>query len=148
MLHDWFERVYKMDRDEISRRFPLLAAGSSRLVYTVNRDFVIKVATKRDGYDQCSRENRVYKNVDNSLKRYLCPVVWYRPGMIAMQRAVPILPLHMLRGDPQISAPDSVYRDLMVLSKRFNLLYEDLLSETSWGYLGNRLVLIDYGCRK
>lgn len=150
---DWFEHIYNMDWYEVRNSFPLVATGSSRWVYDMGGGYVIKLATNKDGYDQCSRENRVYTHADNYYRRYLCPLFWYAPGMVVMQKAVPMVPLHMVLGDPQVDLyslgfGSKGYSDLKYLSKRFGLLYEDLLSVTSWGYLGNRPVLIDYGCRK
>jgi hypothetical protein len=71
--------------------------------------------------------------------------------MVVMMRAIPVIPLDMVAGDPEINLfitekGYKVYEDLKYLSQKFGLLYEDLLSVTSWGYLGNRMVLVDYGC--
>lgn len=148
----YFEMVYDMDKFELSRSFPMVADGSCRTVYAITRDLVAKVATNRDGVRQCRKENIVFSHADEYLRTYLCPVLWHAPGMIVMARAVPVMPLDMVAGDLHVDLSITgrgyrAYEDLKFLSRKFDLLFDDLISVTSWGYLGNRAVLVDYGCK-
>jgi hypothetical protein len=146
-----FEDIYYMDARELRISFPLLAEGASRDVYDISSGYVIKVATCRDGDHQCRMEDYVFKRADSGLRRYLCPVLWYKRGMVVMPRAIPVVPLERVIGDPAmdlsaVGPPALVNRDLERLSEEYGLLYGDLLSATSWGVLNNRYVLVDYGC--
>lgn len=149
----WFDRIYSMGGQEINNRFQVLARGSCRWVYDIGGGLVAKVATNAEGIEQCRIENRVYKNAGSRLRKYLCPVIWYRPGMLIMAKAVPVVPLEQVEGDPYMDFEGMglghrIYKDLKYMSNKFDLLYEDLLSVTAWGYIGRNLLLIDYGCRK
>lgn len=148
-----FKMINSISRSQLRYSFPLLADGSCRSVYDIGGGLVVKKATNEDGVIQCRMENHVYKHAVNYLKGYLCPVLWHAPGIVVMMKAVPVIPLNMVIGDPEIDISITgkgyrAYEDLKYLSREFGLLYEDLLSVTSWGYLGNRAVLIDYGCRE
>jgi len=151
-LDHWFEWIYSLDIAQMENTFPLVARGASRWVYAISDDFVIKVATCRDGEKQCRVENHVFNHAGSYLKRYLCPIVWYDRGMVVMLKATPLVPLEQVVGDPvvdlsRISPGGEAYRDMRDLSRKFNLLYEDLISVTAWGIINNRPVLIDYGCK-
>jgi hypothetical protein len=148
----WFDKIYRMGLREINSRFPVLARGSCRRVYDIGGSCVAKAATNREGFDQCRTEEFVYRNERSSLRRYLCPVLWYRPGMLIMAKAIPVIPLDRVSGDPYMDFEGMgmgpwIYGDLRHLSNKYGLLYEDLLSVTAWGYMGGNLMLIDYGCR-
>ncbi|SKA77578.1 hypothetical protein SAMN05443428_10240 [Caloramator quimbayensis] len=143
-----FNRIYDMELYEIQRSFPYLGEGISRAVFAVNNDYVVKVAKDLDGDYQCKVEYYVYTHTNKILKDYLCPIVWYKRGMIAMPRAIPLS--YYIR-EPYIDiskvrSDRNSYEDLIRLSNKFNLLFEDIVSTSSWGILNNRMVLIDYGC--
>lgn len=150
-MEDWFEHIYYSDINSIDSTYKYLAEGSSRLIYAISDDLIVKIATCRDGVRQCRTESRVYRHCGSYLRRYLSPVLYHRHGMIVMARAVPLVNNEYVTGDPpvnlsQVGPPEVVAKDLRTLSKKFDLLYEDLISATSWGHVKDRLVLIDYGC--
>lgn len=143
-----FNRIYNMDFYEIQRRFLYLGEGISRVVFAINNDYVIKIAKDFDGDYQCSIEYHVYTHTNKILNSYLCPIVWYKRGMIVMPRAIP---LSYYISEPYIDISKirrdrNSYVDLIKLSQKFDLLFEDIVSTSSWGILNNRMVLIDYGC--
>lgn len=147
-INKLFNRIYDMELYEIQRNFPYLGEGISRIVFAINNDYVFKIAKDLDGDYQCSVEYYVYSHVNKDLKSYLCPIVWYKRGMIVMPRAIP---LSYFINQPYIDISKvrcdrNSYKDLVALSKKFDLLFEDIVSTSSWGILNNRMVLIDYGC--
>lgn len=140
--------IYSMNLNEIDKSFTFLGSGCCRAVYAIDKSHVIKVAYCLDGYDQCGLENRIYRHVDKNLRRYLCPILWYRPGMIVMPRATPLS--YLIKDDivdlRKLGRGSTVPRDMKRLAKKYNLLYEDIVSPTSWGAINGQLYLIDYGC--
>lgn len=143
-----FNRIYNMEIYEIKNRFPFIGEGISRAVYAINNDYIFKIAKDLDGDYQCKVEHYIYKHARRRLKSYLCPVIWYRKGMIVMPRAIP---MSSIINEPYIDISkvrrnrDS-YRELIELSERYDLFFEDIVSTSSWGLLNNIPVLIDYGC--
>ncbi|HBM80411.1 MAG: hypothetical protein QME45_12410 [Clostridiales bacterium] len=146
MLDGLFYGVYCMRPDEVRMSFEYIGEGICRAVYAIDERFVAKFATCMDGFDQCGLEYKIYSTCKDRYKKYLCPVVWYRPGMVVMPRAVPIT--EFIEGDKyDISIlGGGAVRDLKRLSKKYDLLFEDIESPTSWGILMGRPCLIDYGC--
>lgn len=145
-LSDMFENIYYMRPEEIRLNFKFLGAGISRAVYAIDDYFVVKRATCMDGFDQCGLEKKIYENSGAKYKKYLCPVIWYRPGMLVMPRAVPFTDLSPNTLFNINSLGRGAGADLKRLSRKYNLLFEDILSSSSWGLLAGRPVLIDYGC--
>jgi hypothetical protein len=143
-----FYNIYNMDIKEISKRFQFLGEGISRAVFAVNDDYVIKVAKGREGLYQNKVEKYVFTHSGKDLRKYLCPIIWFKPDMLVMPRAVPLsfftskkyLDIKKIRSEPE------AFEDLKLLTKRFYLFYEDIVSVSSWGLLDNKPVLIDYGC--
>jgi hypothetical protein len=143
-----FNIIYTMSCREIENRYTFLGEGISRAVYAVNDKFVIKVAKGREGVYQNRVERYVYSHASKALRSYLCPILWYKSGMIVMPRATPLsqlinnkfVDLKTIRSEP------TAYKDLLYLTKKFYLFFEDIESTSSWGILNNVPVLIDYGC--
>jgi hypothetical protein len=143
-----FNAIYRMNIHAIRKRFEYLGEGISREVYALNDKYVIKIAKGREGLYQNRVEKYVYTRANKKLKEYLCPIIWYRPKMIVMPRAVPLskiikdefIDLKLIRSEPE------AYDDLLQLSRKFYLFFEDIESTSSWGLINNMPVLIDYGC--
>jgi hypothetical protein len=143
-----FYRVYNMSVSEISNRFEFLGEGISRAVFAINNDFVVKVAKGREGLYQNKVEKYVFTHCGKNLRKYLCPIMWYKPDRLFMPRAIPLSMLtkqKYLDLNKLMLGKDS-YDDIMYITKRFRLFQEDIISVSSWGILDNNLVLIDYGC--
>lgn len=145
---DLFNRLYRNDKKEIRKKYKFLGEGISRKVYAINNDYVVKLAKGEDGIYQNKIEYYVYSNSGDYLRKYLCPIVWFKPEMLIMRRAEPLseyiksrfLSLDSLR--PEKNAVS----DINLLTNKFLLDYEDIISTSSWGKLENTNVLIDYGC--
>jgi hypothetical protein len=147
-LNREFNNIYLMNMHEINRRFLYMGEGISRIVYAINDKYVIKVAKGDEGLFQNRVENYVFKHSGRRLRSYLCPIIWSKPRMIVMPRALPMsklsknkhVDLHSIRTEP------TAYNDLVYLSKKFYLFFQDIESASSWGLINNLPVLIDYGC--
>jgi hypothetical protein len=147
-LDDWFDRIYYMDKNSIDNNFIYIGEGISRATYAISDDFVAKFATCMDGIDQCKLEYTIYKNCGKSIRKHLCPVVWYRSGMIVMRRAKPLTEITEITTIDinRMGFDEKSMKELKYTIKKYNLLYEDILATSSWGELDKRPVLIDYGC--
>ena len=143
-----FEKIRKMNIDEINAKFLFLGEGISRVVFAIDDNYVIKVSKGREGLYQNRVENYVYTHAKAEFRKYLCPIIWTKPDVIVMPRAIQLssltsekyIDIKTIR--PEISAK----RDLLHLAKRFYLYYNDIKSVSSWGIVNNIAMLIDYGC--
>ena len=143
-----FKRICKMSDKEIASKYEFLGEGICRKVYSINEDYVVKVAKIDDGEYQNRVENHVYTHATKDLIKYLCPIVWFQPNRIIMRKAIPLTSLIKDKYiDPRTIRPEKdSYAALNKLTKNFLLYPEDILSTSSWGIYNDETVLIDYGC--
>ena len=137
-----------MSVKEIKNNFMFLGEGISREVYAINEEYVIKIAKGKEGLYQNKVEKFVFMHCGKKLKKYLCPIICFRKDRLIMPRAIP---LTSLTADKyldirRIREDKNTYKDLMFLTNRFYLFYDDIISVSSWGILDGNPVLIDYGC--
>lgn len=148
---DLFEEIYASDKHIISRSYEFLGEGASRAVYGIDENFVVKIAKNKTGFYQCDTENHIYSSIQEQNRKYFCPVIWYKKGMIFMRRAIPLTAiLNRKRGCifdyTNIKRDSAFFKNIKKIAKHYDLLYPDVKSITSWGTLDDRPVLIDYGC--
>jgi len=143
-----FKDICKLSNKEIAMKYSFLGEGISREVYSINEDYVVKVAKIDDGSYQNRVENHVYTHATKDLVKYLCPIVWFEPNRIIMRRAIPLSSLIKDQYiDLKTIRPEKEsYVDLNKLTKNFILDAEDIISTSSWGIYNHQNVLIDYGC--
>jgi len=143
-----FRNICKLSNKQIARKYSFLGEGISREVYSINKDYVIKVAKIDDGSYQNRVENYVYTHATKDLVKYLCPIVWFEPNRIIMKKAIPLSSLIKEKYiDLKTIRPEKEsYNDLNKLINSFILLPDDIISTSSWGIYNNEKVLIDYGC--
>ncbi len=143
-----FKEIYSLSETQIDKKYKYLGEGISRQVYSINEDYVVKVAKGDDGAYQNRIEHYVYTHADKYLLKYLCPIVCFKPHRIIMRRAVPLSQYYKGKHvDLNAIRPEkSSYIDLNKLTKDFILDYGDIISTSSWGVYKNENVLIDYGC--
>lgn len=147
-VNDYFESIYSLGLKKISQKYKYMGEGISRKVYALNNDLVIKIAKGDEGIYQNSVEYYVFTHADKDFKKYLCPILWFKPKMIIMKRAVPIkrtvksrfIDLRTIRPEP-----NSFY-EINYYTSKFFLYHNDIRSAGSWGNLNKCNVLIDYGC--
>lgn len=143
-----FNKIYQLSDREINHMYRYLGEGISRRVYSLNDDYVIKLAKGAEGHYQNKVENYVFTHVDESYLKYLCPIVWFRPRMIIMKKAIPFSKLTKNKHIDlaKIRPEQTAAKDLRTLAINFFLYYSDILAASSWGQLDGSNVLIDYGC--
>lgn len=143
-----YYRISTMSIPMLDNNFTFLGEGISRRVYAIGDGNVIKIAKNMDGEYQNAVEVYVYRYASYRLKRRLCPVLWHGRKGLVMPRAVPLqesYPFETIDLD-LIAADENFVRDVWKLGRQFDLLREDLVAASSWGYLWGQPVLIDYGC--
>lgn len=143
-----FRSICSLSNKEIAEKFTFLGEGISRKVYSINENYVVKVAKIDDGSYQNKVENHVYTHASNHLLKYLCPIVYFQPDRIIMRRAIPLYNLIKKKYiDLRTIRPEKeAYDDLTKLTSNFMLDAEDIISSSSWGIYNNQNMLIDYGC--
>lgn len=143
-----FDKIYSLSDRQITKKYKYLGEGISRQVYAIDENYVVKISKNSDGIYQNRIENYVYTHVDENLKKYLCPILCFKPDRIIMRRAIPICKYQKskLVDLNEIRPEESSYNDLNKLATKFMLEYEDVISASSWGVYNNENVLIDYGC--
>jgi hypothetical protein len=143
-----FKNICNLSNSEIAKGYTFIGEGLCREVYSINKDYVVKVAKIGDGSYQNKVENYVYTHASTNLMKYLCPIVWFEPDRIIMRRAIPLSSLNKDKYiDLKTIRPEKEsYADLNKLTNNFILLPEDIISTSSWGIYKNENVLIDYGC--
>jgi len=143
-----FKKIYKMSNQEIAKKYEFIGEGICRRVYSINENYVVKIAKPEDGQYQNRVENYVYTHATKDLIKYLCPIVWFNPDRIIMRRAIPLSSLTKEKYiNPRTIRPEKqAFADLNKLTKNFILDAEDIISTSSWGIYNNENVLIDYGC--
>jgi hypothetical protein len=137
-----------MTKKEIHKRFLFLGEGLSRRVYAIDDNYIVKVGKGREGFYQNKVERYVYYNCGDYLRKYINPIIWSASDMLIMPRAkllsdvtrAKYIDLTSIRPEPD------AYRDILYLTNKFYLFYEDIISVTSWGIVNGIPVLIDYGC--
>ena len=143
-----FKNICKLSNKEIAKIYEFLGEGMCRKVYSINEDYVVKVAKIHGGRYQNMIEQHVYTHASRNLIKYLCPIVWFEPDRIIMKRAIPLSSLieNNYIDLKTIRKEKESYADLTKLTRKFILDPEDIISTSSWGVLNNENVLIDYGC--
>lgn len=144
---EWFESIYRMTRADVENNFELICDGISRAVYAINDNYIAKFAKCLDGGEQCRLEYRIYSHADRHLRKHLCPVVWYRSGLIIMLKAVPLTSVTNIPvvDIERMGLDRDAMKELRHVIKKYNLHYDDIKSTSSWGLIDNRPVLVEYG---
>jgi hypothetical protein len=143
-----FTELYNLKEEEFYKRFEFLGEGISRKVFMLNEEYVLKLAKDEEGYYQNKIEQHVYSYCPTRLKKYLCPIVCFKPRLLIMKKAEPLV--KVIQGKyvnlKNLRKEAELFQDLNYLADKFHLFYEDLICVSSWGSLNGENVLIDYGC--
>ena len=91
-----YEYIYDMDESDLVSLYKYIGAGSSRRVYAINNEVVIKFAYSEMGDRQNATEWQVYKNANERERQILAPVFDMDAGdrMLIMERANPVNQSH------------------------------------------------------
>ncbi|MFA6941679.1 MAG: hypothetical protein WCQ54_12000 [Clostridiaceae bacterium] len=145
---NWVRKLFYLNEYEISKRYKYLGEGISRKVFAIDDNYVIKIAKNRNGYYQNKVEQFIYTNVNDQLRKYLCPIILFTSKCIIMRRAVPLPEIIKDKSIDikKIRSEITAWRDLNYLARKYYLYYSDVVKISSWGKLEDNYVLIDYGC--
>lgn len=134
---DKYEWVFDFEEDELMQSGCVyLGEGSSRTVYAIDKNVVVKVAKDEIGERQNLTEWRVYDTANQEQRTLLAPIYELGQGekYLLMRRA----------NTNGSKVPN--YSLLDPLIEEFNLLLDDLNNTASWGLIEDFDVCIDYGC--
>ncbi|WP_238886347.1 hypothetical protein [Clostridium sp. YIM B02551] len=137
-----------MSRKDIKDNFEFLGEGIARKVFAIDEDTVLKVSKGEDGFYQNAVEYYVFSKASSLTKTILCPILYYSPRYLIMKRAIPLTKFRR-QNSIDVSKLDGlnwINTPLYELKTKFFLFEEDLYHTDSWGIIGNKMVLIDYGC--
>lgn len=148
---DLFESIYLTNKNVLKNKYMFLGEGASRLVLAIDDNYVVKLSKGKTGNYQCKTENYIYSNIREQNKKYFCPIIWYKKGMVVMPRAVPFSQIVGHRHGSvfeftNIKPTSAFFQNIKKIAKHYDLLYPDIKAISSWGLLDNKPVLIDYGC--
>ena len=147
-INNFLQELLLLNNKQIDKNFMYIGQGIARKVYAINDNYVLKLAKGLDGYYQNNVENHVYNNIEEDLLKYLCPIVAFSPRIIIMKRAIPLSKLsHSKKVNINSLRKDkNALSDLNYMVNKFYLYPDDIVSTGSWGKLGDKYVLVDYGC--
>lgn len=145
---DFKEYFNDLPKDYFKRNLTFLGEGISRITFALNDLLVLKVAKSYDGLMQNFTENYVYKNSNDNLKKYLCPIIFCNNKYLIMLRASPYINIYNKKfiNISDLRDEKEAESDIILLANTFDLFKDDLKKTSSWGILNNEYYLIDYGC--
>jgi hypothetical protein len=154
------DNILTMEDEEVNEKFERIAS-SSRDIFSISDDLIIKCPFSCEGHLQNENEMLVYSKANAEELRYLCPIIDYKKGFnLIMKKAIPLthvntkehslLMINFFGSDifcMSISFQDKKTKEVIDrLMKRFDLYPNDMYKLDNWGIFEGRIVLIDYGC--
>lgn len=130
-----------------SGKYNLLGTGSSRKVYDLDDGFVIKLAKDIRGIYQNEAEYKTYQSHKSSLFAEVIDVSEDNKCLI-MPKAKKITSISKVLRYYNVSSIRSLFRhDKLIISDIQNngLSTNDLFRVTSWGFINDVPLIIDYG---
>jgi hypothetical protein len=127
-------------------KYKLLGTGSSRWVYDLSDNHVIKVAKDIRGLYQNQAESKVYQTRKSNLFAEVVAISADNKCLI-MSKATKIENINTVykyynvRNLKSLAMLDNLYEDM----RNNKLSREDLVRSSSWGLVGGVPVIIDYG---
>lgn len=144
-ITNWISKMKKMRTNSliyVDKALDLdyegLGSGKTRIVYALNKKYVLKVAINKRGLKSNKTEHEIYQLSSSRLKRHLCPVIDYGDGWLIMERMQRV-----------VSLTDEIENKLPRLRRKFKkegIVTRSLRSKNlSISNHKNRIVVIDYG---
>ena len=135
---------YKNVDEIVYGRYPFIGKGSARNVYDLQNGYVAKVARNRRGIAQNKAEYSIFQK-EGSFMIASIPYVFDDFHAVIMQKAEPLGSKRELKRELKIAYGPNCFNEIDSLMKRNHLLWGDVKRLSSWGYLNERPVLVDYG---
>ena len=126
--------------------YKYIGSGSSRDVFEMNNEYVIKVARNNAGIEQNKTE---YKISNNKKYDVFANVVYASNNykFIIMKKAKRIKQIYDVWYYFNVSSKQQFInlRLIREIVNRYGLIINDLCRENSWGIINGRIKIIDYG---
>jgi hypothetical protein len=144
-ITNWISKMKKMRTKSViyvdktlDWDYERLGSGKTRIVYDLNKKYVLKVAINIRGLKSNKTEYDIYQQSSSRLRKHLCPVIDYGEGWIIMERMQRL-----------ISLTEEIEKKLPRLRGKFKkegIVTRSLRSKNlSISNRKNRIVIIDYG---
>ena len=126
--------------------YKYIGEGSSREVYDLNNEYVLKVAKNKAGLAQNRSEYKIYKK-DNS--KLFANILYASDdyNFIIMRKAKKVHDISDVWNYFNVSSKFEFYNLSFIrrLRNKYNLILADLNRPSSWGIIDKKYVIIDYG---
>lgn len=128
------------------QKYPIIGAGTARIVYDCKNGYVVKAAKNNKGFVQNKAEKEIEaKDTDHIFAKVLACSEDYK--YLVMEKAerinsiAEVWKFYNVRNNRELFQQDS-FKDLYI---KYNLLYPDLCRQNSWGLVDGKPVIIDFG---
>ncbi len=144
----------KLDLDEIlinarSNRYGYIGSGSGRYVFDLSNGYVVKAAKNRKGYAQNRAEYEIACDNHSDL---FAPIVQVSEdfGLLIMQKAERVSSMSEVWKYFSVHSNSGLSRvpQIRKLCDTYNLVFADFCRSSSWGWVNDKIVIIDYGFTK
>jgi hypothetical protein len=128
------------------KSYPVIGAGSGRIVFDLDNGYVVKAAKNRKGLEQNKAEHRI-STMDHSDIFAKIAAVSDDYHYLVMQKAERILDSNIVCKYYNVRSLRELFTSekFRNLTKEYDLLYGDLFRRSSWGLVNDKPVIIDYG---
>lgn len=128
------------------RKYRYIGSGSGRRVFDLGDGHVIKVAKNKKGIAQNEVEHRISRETSSKL---FAPVISMSEDAryLIMEKAERVYSMSEVmwyfgvRTEHQLLKDPDIHKIIL----DYDLVRADILRKSSWGFVGDELVIIDYG---
>lgn len=143
MMEEW-KKFGEFPVEKLSS-YTMIGEGLGRNVYSYDDDHCIKFPRWEEGIKECQVEAEIYRNADPKYKKMLCPIIFDGEGLVVMKKAVPLQYARVNDRIYDYTTSRKVRKLIDYLVETFDLWRPDIEKVSQWGYIDDRLVLLDYG---
>ncbi len=141
----------KFDLEEIlsnlrDNKFSYIGSGSGRHVFDLGNGYVVKAAKNRKGFAQNKVEYQIAQDSHSSLFAEIIQVS-DDYGLLIMERAHRVKEMKEVWKYFHVHSNSELARvtEIRRICEKYNLLFADLRRTSSWGWVNDKMVIIDYG---
>ena len=138
--------IFKIEEDIKNKKYRYIGQGSSRKVFDMRNGYVVKIARNNAGIAQNNAEYKIYNRDDSKIFAKVLGVSEdYR--YLIMEKAKAIRDYNIILEYFDVNYKGDL-KSVVIIVKIMNkhsLLWGDIKKKSSWGIIGDRLVMIDYG---
>ena len=141
----------KFDLDEIlenlrGNQYNYIGSGSGRHVFDLGNGYVVKAAKNRKGYAQNKVEYLISQDSQSHLFAQIMQVSDDN-GLLIMEKAIRVKEMKEVWKYFHVHSNSELSRidEIRNICEKYSLLFADLCRTSSWGWVKDRIVIIDYG---